>query len=186
MEALFTAWLSALGLCVGSFLNVVIARVPAGESIVRPGSRCPRCGHPLRWYENVPVLSFLALRGRCSSCRAPISWRYPAVELLTAVLYLGALQRFGWTAELAVALSLVTFLVPLVFIDLEHWLLPLELTLPGIAAGLGLSALVSLERLRDAAIGAAAGFAAFWLLGRWAGSCSGRRRWGPGTSTSWR
>ena len=82
MPALFTAWLFVVGCCVGSFLNVVIARVPAGESIVRPGSHCPRCGHPLRWYENVPLFSFLALRGRCSACRSPISWRYPAVELL--------------------------------------------------------------------------------------------------------
>ena len=164
MAAFYTVWLFVLGLCVGSFLNVVIARLPAGESIVRPGSRCPRCGHPLRWYENVPLFSFLALRGRCSACRAPISWRYPAVELLTGALFLAALQRFGWSRELALPLVMVTFLVPLTFIDLQHWMLPFELTLPGIAAGVGLSALVSLERLRDAAIGAAVAYAGFWVL----------------------
>jgi len=164
MTALFTIWLFVLGLCVGSFLNVVIARVPAGESIVRPGSRCPRCGHALRWSENVPLVSFLALRGRCSACRAPISWRYPAVELLTAALYLGALQRFGWTVELVLALALVSFLLPLTFIDLEHWVLPFELTLPGIAAGVALSGLISTERLLGAAIGAAVAFAGFWLM----------------------
>ncbi|HVE83901.1 MAG TPA: prepilin peptidase [Myxococcales bacterium] len=164
MLALLTAWLFVLGLCVGSFLNVVIARVPAGQSIVRPGSRCPKCGHPLRWYENVPLVSFLALRGRCASCKAPISWRYPLVELLTGTLFLGALQQLGWTPELALALVLVCFLVPLTFIDLDHWVLPFELTLPGIAAGVGLSALVSVERLRDGAIGAAAGYAGFWLM----------------------
>jgi leader peptidase (prepilin peptidase) / N-methyltransferase len=164
VASLFTVWLFVLGLCVGSFLNVVIARVPAGESIVRPGSRCPRCGHALRWYENVPLVSFLALRGRCSACRAPISWRYPAVELLTGTLFLGALQRFGWSRELALPLVMVTFLVPLTFIDLEHWVLPFELTIPGLVAGVGLSALVSLERLRDAAIGAAVAFAGFWLM----------------------
>lgn len=164
MEALFTAWLSVLGLCVGSFLNVVIARVPAGESIVRPGSRCPRCGHPLRWYENIPVFSFLALRGRCLACKAPISWRYPLVELLVGALFLVSLGRFGPTRELALPLALVTFLVPLTFIDLEHWVLPFELTIPGIVTGVGLSALVSLERMRDAAIGAAVAYAGFWLM----------------------
>jgi leader peptidase (prepilin peptidase) / N-methyltransferase len=164
MEALFTAWLFVLGLCVGSFLNVVIARVPAGESIVRPGSHCPKCGHPLRWYENVPLVSFLALRGRCSACKAPISWRYPLVELLVGALFLVSLGRFGPSRELALPLALVTFLVPLTFIDLEHWLLPFELTIPGVVAGVGLSALVSLERVRDAALGAAVAFAGFWLL----------------------
>src|SRR4051812_35972389 len=163
MFAFFTAWLFVLGCCVGSFLNVVIARVPAGESIVRPGSRCPKCGHPLRWYENVPLVSFIALRGRCSNCKAPISWRYPAVELLVGALYLAAFFQVGPSRELALGLALVTFLVPLTFIDLEHWLLPFELTLPGLAAGLGLSALVSLERVLDAAIGAAVAFSAFWL-----------------------
>src|SRR6185295_15608658 len=164
MIAFFTAWLFVLGCCVGSFLNVVIVRLPAGESIVRPGSRCPKCGHALRWYENVPLVSFLALRGRCSNCKAPISWRYPAVELLVGALYLVAFFRTGPTRELGLALGLVSFLVPLTFIDLEYWELPFELTLPGIAAGIGLSALVSLERVRDAAIGAAVAFAAFWLL----------------------
>src|SRR3954468_24357409 len=164
MTAFFTIWLFVLGCCVGSFLNVVIVRLPAGESIVRPGSRCPKCGHPLRWYENVPLVSFLALRGRCSACKAPISWRYPAVELLVGALYLAAFLLVGPARELALPLALVTFLVPLTFIDLEHWVLPFELTLPGIAAGVGLSALVSLERLRDAAIGAAVAFAGFWLM----------------------
>ncbi|MGZ3460517.1 MAG: prepilin peptidase, partial [Archangium sp.] len=110
-----------MGLLFGSFLNVVIARVPAGESIVRPRSRCPRCGHQLAWYENIPVLSWLALRGRCSSCGQPISWRYPLIELLTAALFLACQRRFGWSPELVSALVLVLVLVPLSFIDLEHW-----------------------------------------------------------------
>jgi len=164
MEAFFTAWLFVLGLCVGSFTNVVIARLPAGESIVRPGSRCPRCGHPLKWYENVPLVSFLALRGKCRACKAPISWRYPLVELLVGALFLVSFARFGPTRELALPLALVTFLVPLTFIDLEHWTLPFELTIPGIAAGVGLSGLVSLDRVRDAAIGAAVAFAGFQLM----------------------
>ena len=101
-------WLAVLGLVIGSFLNVVIARVPHEESIVRPGSRCPRCGHALSWYENIPVFSYLALRGRCRSCKATISARYPLVEILTSVLFLACLRRFGWDYELAPALMLVT------------------------------------------------------------------------------
>ena len=98
--------LFVLGLLVGSFLNVVIARVPHGQSIVRPGSRCPRCGHVLSWYENVPLLSWVALRARCRGCRAPISARYPAVELLTGLLFLAAGWAFGWSWELLRALLL--------------------------------------------------------------------------------
>lgn len=169
MEELFAVWLLILGLCVGSFLNVVIARLPEEKSIIRPGSRCPKCGHPLRWYENVPVLSFLMLRGRCSACREPISWRYPAVELLVGALFLGALRQFGWTLELVLGLMLIVLLVPLTFIDLKHWLLPFELTVPGIAVGVLLSAAMGLDRLRDSAIGAAAGFLVFWGL-EWLGA----------------
>src|SRR5437762_1848862 len=83
LSLLLGGWLGLAGLTIGSFLNVVIARVPKEESIVRPRSRCPRCGHQLPWYENIPVFSYLALRGKCSSCKAPISPRYPLVELLT-------------------------------------------------------------------------------------------------------
>ncbi|WP_233261991.1 A24 family peptidase [Vitiosangium sp. GDMCC 1.1324] len=157
-----------MGLIFGSFLNVVIARLPAGESIVHPRSRCPRCGHQLAWYENIPVFSWLALRGRCSSCGQPISWRYPLIELLTGVLFFACQRRFGWSPELVSALVLVLLLVPLSFIDLEHWILPHELTWPGIAAGVVLSAPIGLERLRDSVIGAVAGFLIFWGM-EWVG-----------------
>jgi leader peptidase (prepilin peptidase)/N-methyltransferase len=157
-----------LGLLFGSFLNVVIARVPHDQSIVTPRSRCPRCGHQLAWYENIPVVSWLALRARCSSCALPISWRYPLIELLTALLFLACQRRFGWTPELVSGLVLVLLLVPLAFIDLEHWILPFELTLPGIGAGLALSVPLGMERLIDSAIGAAAGFFVFWGL-EWLG-----------------
>jgi leader peptidase (prepilin peptidase)/N-methyltransferase len=167
-------WLAAtlfvLGLLVGSFLNVVIARVPAGQSIVRPGSRCPRCGHTLAFFENVPLLSWLVLGARCRACRAPISARYPAVELLTGCLFLACWGRFGWTWSLLRGVLLVGFLVPLTFIDLEHWLLPFELTLPGLALGILSASLLGPGALRDAALGAAAGFLLFWgleVLVRW-------------------
>lgn len=161
---LFTAFLLVLGLCIGSFLNVVIARVPEGLSIVRPGSRCPKCGHVLSWYENIPVLSWLALRARCRSCHAPISPRYVLVELLTGLLFLACLRRFGWTYELFPALVLVGLLIPLTFIDLAHWILPFSLTVPGIAAGLVLAVPRGADAVVDATLGAVIGFLAFRLM----------------------
>ncbi|WP_408889452.1 prepilin peptidase [Myxococcus faecalis] len=161
---LFTAFLLVLGLCIGSFLNVVIARVPEGLSIVRPGSRCPRCGHVLSWYENIPVLSWLALRGRCRSCHAPISPRYVLVELLTGLLFLACLRRFGWTYELFPALVLVSLLIPLTFIDLAHWILPFSLTVPGIAAGLLLAVPRGADAVVDATVGAVLGFLVFRMM----------------------
>ncbi len=168
LNLVFSAGLAVLGLIVGSFLNVVIVRLPHEQSIVRPRSRCPSCGHQLAWFENIPVASWLFLRGRCSSCQARISWRYPAVELITAVLFLASLYRYGWTWELVIALTLVTLLIPLTFIDLEHWILPFSLTLPGIAFGLLLSVPLGWEHLRAAFLGAVLGFLAFWML-EWVG-----------------
>jgi len=168
LNQFFTAGLIVLGLILGSFLNVVIARIPHEQSIVRPRSRCPGCGHQLAWFENVPVLSWLALRGRCRSCHTPISWRYPTVELLTGLLFFACLRRYGWTWELVSALTLVMLLIPLTFIDLEHWILPFSITLPGIAFSLLLSIPRGWEHLRESLLGAAAGFAAFWLL-EWLG-----------------
>ncbi|WP_224366867.1 prepilin peptidase [Hyalangium versicolor] len=162
--SLLTVWLFVLGLCVGSFLNVVIARVPQGESIVRPRSRCPKCGHTLAWYENIPLVSWLALRGRCKGCKAPISIRYPLVELLVGLLFLACVRRFDFTWELVSSLVLVTLLVPLTFIDLEHWILPFSLTIPGIFAGVVLAIPRGMEALRDAALGAVIGFLCFRLM----------------------
>ncbi|MBU8895978.1 prepilin peptidase [Corallococcus sp. M34] len=163
-ESLFLLYLFVLGLCVGSFLNVVIARVPEELSIVRPRSRCPKCGHVLAWYENIPVVSWLWLRAKCRACRAPISPRYVLVELLTGLLFLACQRRFGWTYELVPALVLVMLLVPLTFIDLEHWILPFSLTLPGIAAGVLLAIPRGTDAVRGAVVGALVGFLAFRLM----------------------
>ena len=158
--------LGILGLVVGSFLNVVIARVPHGQSIVRPGSRCPRCGHALAWYENVPLVSWAALRGRCRSCKAPISILYPAVELLTGLLFMAAGWAFGPSWPLLRGLLLVGFLVPLALIDLEHWIVPVGVTVLGTAAGLASAIPLGWPSLEECAIGAAAGFLVFWALER--------------------
>lgn len=119
---------AVLGLLVGSFLNVVIHRVPAGLSLVSPGSACPACEHPVRAYDNLPVLSWLVLRGRCRDCRAPISFRYPLVELATAILFAATAWRFGWSVYTNLALVLVAAGVALFMIDLDHRRLPFSIT----------------------------------------------------------
>lgn len=169
VAVMMAAWWAVVGLALGSFLNVVIARVPAGLSVVSPRSRCPRCGHELSWYENIPVFSWILLRARCRGCKLPISARYPLVESLTALLFLAALVRFGWSRELGAATLLILFLVPLTFIDLDTWLLPDELTYPGIAAGIAVSALGGWPSLRNALLGAALGYFGFWAL-EWLGA----------------
>lgn len=161
IQWLQVVWLGLTGLAIGSFLNVVIARVPEGQSIVRPGSKCPKCGHALRWYENIPLFSWLALRARCSNCRTPISIQYPAVELITSVLFLAAFLRFGWTWQLASAVVFLGFIIPLIVIDAQKWILPFELTLPGIMLGILLQTPNGWSSVADAAIGAGAGFLSF-------------------------
>ncbi len=149
----------AYGLVFGSFLNVVIYRLPRRMSLLRPRSHCPNCGALVRWFDNVPVLSFVALGGRCRRCRAPIAWRYPLVEAATAGLLTAALARFGLTVRGAAAAVLLLLLLPLAMIDLEHKLLPDVLTLPGIAVGLGLSLAGATVPVLEAVIGAALGAA---------------------------
>lgn len=121
------------GAIFGSFLNVVIHRLPREESIVLPSSRCPSCGAAIAFYDNMPVLSYVALRGRCRSCRAHISARYPAVEALTAALWILVVWRDGFTWALPFDLVFVTAITALIFIDAEHMVLPNAITYPGIA-----------------------------------------------------
>ncbi|MEW6320919.1 MAG: prepilin peptidase [Acidobacteriota bacterium] len=132
---------AAVGLSIGSFLNVVIHRLPRGQSLVRPGSRCPGCGRSLRWYDNVPVVSFLVLAGRCRQCGARISWRYPAVEIVTALLFVAVVLLTPPGPLLAARLVLSAALVALFAIDLEHQILPNAITLPGIGIGFAFSLL---------------------------------------------
>ncbi len=125
------------GLLVGSFLNVVILRVPAGESIVLPPSRCPRCGAPIRWYDNIPLLSFILLRGKCRYCRAAVSWQYPFVELCTALLSAALFLKFGLGAAGVVYFVFCCALLAIIFIDFRHQIIPDVISLPGIVLGFG-------------------------------------------------
>ena len=127
--------LALAGLCIGSFLNVCIHRLPLKQSVVHPGSRCPDCGYALRWYDNVPVISYAALRGRCRACSRPISMQYPLVELVTAVIFVVHWYAFGPTVLLPVRLAFACALIVLFMIDLEHQILPDVITLPGIVSG---------------------------------------------------
>jgi leader peptidase (prepilin peptidase)/N-methyltransferase len=131
------------GLVVGSFLNVVIHRVPRRESVVWPASHCPHCGEPIRPRENIPLISYLLLRGRCKNCKEPISARYPAVEATTGLLFGVAAYKFGTSLDLLHALVFISALIPLAAIDLEHRLLPNAIVGPAALVGLLLSILAN-------------------------------------------
>jgi leader peptidase (prepilin peptidase)/N-methyltransferase len=131
------------GLAVGSFLNVCIRRLPKEMSVIRPASHCPACQAPIKPYDNIPLVSYVLLGGRCRACRAPISPVYPAVELLTALLFLACYAAFGATAEAAKWAAFCALLVVLVFTDFFDRLLPDAVTLPGLAAGLLFSLIVA-------------------------------------------
>ena len=157
------AIVTLLGLAAGSFLNVVIHRLPRKESIVSPGSRCPACGYALRWYDNIPVLSYAALGGRCRGCRKGISIRYPIVELVTAILFVAHYYVFGWSPLLAVRLLFASAMVALFAIDLEHQLLPDAITLPGIVLGPRRSLFLP-PGIVDALLGILVGGGFLWLV----------------------
>jgi leader peptidase (prepilin peptidase) / N-methyltransferase len=130
MDFAVAAFFLAPGLAVGSFLNVLAARMPLRRSVVHPGSACMSCGTEIRWYDNVPLLSYVLLRGRCRSCGARIGLRYPAVELVTALLVAGSVLAFGLTADAAVAALFCVALVAVSATDLEHRIIPNKIVLP--------------------------------------------------------
>jgi leader peptidase (prepilin peptidase) / N-methyltransferase len=152
------------GAAVGSFLNVVIHRLPRGESLVKPRSRCPECGTQIAAYENVPVLSWLALRGRCSHCGARIPARYPAIELLTAVAFALTVAARGADADLLLELPFVAMLIAIAGIDLEHHIVPNRLVLPAAVWGLLAAALVATDELPELLLAGAVAFLALLLM----------------------
>lgn len=153
-----------LGLLVGSFLNVCIYRLPRDQSVVSPPSRCPSCERELRWFHNVPVLSWLVLRRRCAYCRTPISGRYPLVEVLTAVLFVLHVWWFGPTALMGVRLVFAAALLVLFLTDLDCRILPNEITVGGCVAGL-VASLFLPPGLVSALIGAVVGGGVLWATG---------------------
>jgi leader peptidase (prepilin peptidase)/N-methyltransferase len=183
-------WMAGLfGLAIGSFLNVVIHRLPVmlernwqsqchellnpnqpqsdtseRFDLIMPRSRCPHCGHAITALENIPVLSFLWLRGKCSACRKPISWRYPLVELLTGCLSVLVAWQFGFSLAALAGLALTWGLIALSLIDVDRQLLPDDLTLPLLWAGLLFNIFAVFVPLSSAVIGAAAGYISLWLV----------------------
>jgi leader peptidase (prepilin peptidase)/N-methyltransferase len=143
----------ASGLCIGSFLNVVIHRLPLEESVVKPRSRCPSCKKLIPWYYNIPVLSFLFLRARCANCKAPVSWRYPLVELVTAFLFTAAAWNNPVWYEWPWHFYFLGALIACTFIDLDHWILPDKITLPGIVIGLAGAAVLPSVSFQNAVLG---------------------------------
>ena len=184
---IFTVFL--LGLAVGSFLNVVILRLPImlesgwkaecqalmGEedngsstgpkfNLITPGSHCPKCEDPIRAWQNIPVISYLMLGGKCSHCKTHISARYPAVELLTALISAGAAWHFGYGTQAAAAIFLGWALIALTFIDFDHQLLPDNIVLPVLWLGILLNTNELFAGLQESVFGAAAGYLSLWIL----------------------
>jgi leader peptidase (prepilin peptidase)/N-methyltransferase len=164
MDRMLIAWAAGFGLIIGSFLNVVIHRLPREESLVTPRSRCPACQTLIRPWDNIPVLSFLLLRGRCRACGRPIAWRYPLVELLTGILFAIAVIRFGVTPHTISLLVLLSALIAIAFIDLDHQIIPNAITLPGIPFGLLTGLVLGDPPLLDRIIGALAGAGFLYLV----------------------
>ncbi len=173
VTGLVLVFAGCLGLVCGSFANVLIYRLPRRESVVFPGSHCPACGAPIPWYLNVPVLSFAALRGRCASCKVPISPRYPLVEASMGLLFVACAWAWGPTVKAGWGAVFCLLCLPLGLIDLEHQILPDRLTYPGLAAGLLFSFTGQATAWQDALAGAVAGavlpimvMGAYWLIRR--------------------
>jgi len=135
-DFVLTIYIFAFGLITGSFLNVCISRIPKNESVVFPPSHCPLCAYRIRWYDNIPLVSYLLLRGRCRGCRARISFIYPLVELLNGLLTVALFWHFGLSLSFAALFLFCSALVVITFIDLEHQIIPDRISLPGIVAGL--------------------------------------------------
>jgi len=169
-----------LGLCVGSFMNVVIYRLPASESIVHPGSRCPGCKTPIRFYDNIPVFSWLILRGKCRHCGFRIPIRYALIEFLGGITALSVYLRFGLTLDALVYFLFITTLIVVTFIDIDHRIIPDRITLPGIPLFFMASLLMPVPTWVDALLGVVAGGGSLLLIAWGYGVLTGREGMGGG------
>ena len=165
-ESAFVALIGGMfGAVIGSFLNVCIVRLPAEQSVVSPPSRCPKCGRPVGWSDNIPMLSWLLLRGKCRGCREPISILYPLVELAVALLWAFMAWRYGLSLEALKGALFGTLLIGIALTDAREYIIPNEFTWGGLALGLVLAAAAGLDSMIAAAIGAVVGFGLLWLVG---------------------
>jgi leader peptidase (prepilin peptidase)/N-methyltransferase len=165
MNVSLAALALAPALAIGSFLNVVAARLPAKRSLVRPGSACPACDTPIAWYDNVPVLSWLLLRGRCRRCRAGISMQYPLVELVTALIWGWCVWRFGPTWQALSGALFGTILLGIAMTDAREYIIPDEFSLGGLGVGLLLSLAGGVDGVLFSVVGAVTGFVLLWTVG---------------------
>jgi len=178
LNTILSVFALAFGGVIGSFLNVCVYRIPRNESIINPGSHCPKCNNPIAWYDNIPVISWLALGAQCRHCKEPISWQYPLVESITATLFLLVYWRFGLVVATPVYMLLAAALVLVTFVDLTDWTIPDQVTIPGIVIGLGCSLIamffpnsgLRIEHIHsdiaviDSVLGIVAGGASLYLL----------------------
>ena len=166
--AVFSA--AVLGLCFGSFLNVCILRLPHDQSLLKPPSSCPKCRHRIEWRDNIPVVSWLLLRGRCRWCQAPISGQYPLIEGIVGVLWIAAALYYGLTLHALAAALFATILLGIAITDARHYIIPDEFSFGGLAIGLLLSLRNGGQGFIDGLLGAAVGFGLLYgvaVVGKW-------------------
>lgn len=164
METVYLIFAFLFGMTIGSFLNVVAWRVPRGESIIRPGSRCTSCGKEISWYDNIPVFSWFILRGRCRSCGERFSFRYAAVELITGLLFAAIFMKYGLTWLFLSNAVFISLLVCVVLTDIDHWIILDSVSLGGIVLGLGFSLVPGGVSFLPSLLSAAGAFLLFLLI----------------------
>jgi leader peptidase (prepilin peptidase) / N-methyltransferase len=168
------------GAVVGSFLNVCIHRLPTGESVVFPASHCPRCQQPIRPYDNIPILSYLILRGRCRRCSEPISARYPLVEILAGLAAAAAVSAFGLSAHALLTFAFLGALIVITFIDYDHQIIPDAISLPGIGVGVAAALVLGEPRWTASLAGVALGGGLLWGVAEGYYRLTGREGMGGG------
>lgn len=180
LSSLMAVYSALFGLALGSFINVCIYRIPLKKSIINPPSTCPNCGEKIRFYDNIPLISYLLLLGKCRRCRHPISWQYPTVEALTGMLSLALFIRYGLSYQYFLFLLFIASLVTISFIDLHHKIIPDVLSLPGIIVGWATSFIFVHISWLDSLIGVIGGGGVLFLLGLSYKRLTGREGMGGG------
>jgi leader peptidase (prepilin peptidase)/N-methyltransferase len=152
------------GICIGSFLNVCIYRLPHSNSIVFPPSACPECRVPIRLYDNIPILSYIFLKGKCRNCSTPISIRYPLVELMAGLFAISVYLKFGISLDALIIYCFIASLIIIIYIDIDHWIIPDSISLPGILVGFAVSFFVDRIHYTDSILGILIGGGTLWLV----------------------